>query len=214
MQLLPLFVITLLTSFSESKTPPLTQLRGSSSHDDNREHHDNKQHGRLLQTKCGGGVKTTLFKGNITMQSLLRPLQCSAAALNNIGIVLDLVFDDVVKGNQALSSVTLNTTVCTTPIITAPTTGSYFNRFLRAQSTAKYTYRAGMCTTMCWLIISEFASLMSFCLQQVEAAAFVTLTTVIAELASYSSSSSSSSSSHCCHCCLHRVLLLIHHIES
>ena len=164
MQLFLIVITALLTSFSESKNSQVHQLRGSSSLDDNHEHRDNTQHGRSLQTKCGGGVKTTLFKGNITMQSLLRPLQCSAASLNNIGIVLDLVFDDVVKGSQAFSSVTLNTTVCTTPIITAPTTGNYFNRLLRAQSTAKYTYRAGTYTTMCWLPISEFASLMSFCL--------------------------------------------------
>ena len=165
MQLFLIVITALLTSLSESKNSPSTQLRGSSSRDDNHEHRDNTQHGRSLQTKCGGGVKTTLFKGNITMQSLLRPLQCSAAALNNIGIVLDLVFDDVVKGNQALSAVTLNTTVCTTPIITAPTTGNYFNRQLATQLTAKYTYRAGKCTTMCWLVISEIAPHMSFCLR-------------------------------------------------
>ena len=127
MQLLIIAVTALLLRLSESKTFPLNQLRGSSSPDDTNEHHKNRQHHRLLQKKCGGDTKTTLFKGNITMQSLLRPLQCTAAALVEIGMVLDIVFDDVVKENKALSSVNLNTTVCTTPTV-GTTSGSYFNR--------------------------------------------------------------------------------------
>jgi hypothetical protein len=147
MQLFIIVVITLLLRFSESKTSPLNHLRGSPFHDDTHEHHEDEPQERALQKKCGGDIKTTLFKGNITMQSLLRPLQCTAEALVNIGIVLDLVFDEVVKENKALSPVNLNTTVCTTPTITT-TKGNYFNRRLGAQSSAKYTYRAGKCTIL------------------------------------------------------------------
>ena len=152
MQLFIIVVITLLLRFSESKTSPLNHLRGSPFHDDTHEHHEDEPHERALQKKCGGDIKTTLFKGNITMQSLLRPLQCTAEALVNIGIVLDLVFDEVVNENKALSPVNLNTTVCTTPTITT-TKGNYFNRRLGAQSSAKYTYRAGKCTILfCFLL--------------------------------------------------------------
>ena len=157
MQLLIIAVTALLLRLSESKTFPLNQLRGSSSPDDTNEHHKNRQHHRLLQKKCGGDTKTTLFKGNITMQSLLRPLQCTAAALVEIGMVLDIVFDDVVKENKALSSVNLNTTVCTTPTV-GTTSGSYFNRLLAARPNGKYTYRAGKCMIMYWLIIYKIAS--------------------------------------------------------
>ena len=152
MKLIIIVAIALSLRLCESKTFPLNHLRGSSSLDDTQENHEDEQHDRLLQKSCGGDIKTTLFKGNITMQSLLRPLQCTAAALVDIGMVLDLVFDDVVKEDKALSSVNLNTTVCTTPTITTSTSGNYLNRLLAAQSTAKYTYRAGKCTTMIWLL--------------------------------------------------------------
>ena len=153
MKLFIIVVTALLLRFSECKSSPLKQLRGSLPHDDIHEHHNDEQHDRLLQKKCGGDIKTTLFKGNITMQSLLRPLQCSAEALVDIGMVLDLVFDDVVKEDKVLSSVNLNTTVCTTPTISTGT-GNYLNRLLAAQSNAKYTYRAGKCMILCWLGLS------------------------------------------------------------
>ena len=199
MQFFIIVVTALLLRFSESKTSPLKQLRGSLFLDDIHEHHEDEHHDRLLQKKCGGDIKTTLFKGNITMQSLLRPLQCTAAALVDIGIVLDLVFDDVVKGNKVLSSVNLNTTVCTTPTISAGT-GNYQNRRLAARSNPKYTYRAGKCMEVNWLVNNKIASQL-FGMWQVEVAASVIQTTPMTELAN------------CSNCQLCQALTLICHCE-
>ena len=143
-------IALLLLSLSESKTSPANHLRGPSSQDDIQEHSQEEQDGsRMLQTTaiCAGGIKTNMFKGNISMQSMFKPLNCSPTALADIGRVIDAVFDDVVKSNKALAPLTLNTTVCPTPVITTCTSNS-FNFFKRRRLATtsyatKYVYRAG-----------------------------------------------------------------------
>ena len=154
--IIPIFALLLL-SLSECKSTPVNQLRGHSSQDDSQEHHlqEGQDDNRALQTiSCGGGLQTNFFKGNISMQSMFKPLNCSATALSDIGRVIDAVFDDVVKSNRALAPLTLNTTVCPTPCILTGTSSpfNYHRRRLVLSSASKYVYRAGKCTVQIYTI--------------------------------------------------------------